>query len=269
MITKQTPMRSVGVGSLYQNFFSTVTPGTYEAEVFYSDVVATIKTSEERSSESVYGSNKIYEEDIVASPAMLEIEVLAYPPLNVARMRGNVVAGGFVTHNRYDEGEYFAQGVVYPKRGGHLKYVWYPKCRLVDTNKESQTKNDGGNNSQNRTLSIQTYEYNDAGDWQIEYDTELLAAGVTPMTEAQFFAAVLVAVPGTTVVINKAILNALIVQAIGLTEADYTVETWGTLESAQAAAILVANDEEATQSEVDGAANTLSAAIEGLIEDET
>jgi len=192
-IIKQKPFRSVGVGALYQCFEDAVGTNGYSEDVYKSEALVKIGVSEQGKLDPVYGSNKVYDNDVISSPPTLAIEALAYDPANLARMRGNAVSGGFVTHNRYDEGEYFAQGVVYPKRGGHSKYVWYPKCRMIDTSKDHETASKDSTSSQNRTVNVQTYEFNDDGDWQIDYDTELLTEGAAPLTEAEFFAAVMTA----------------------------------------------------------------------------
>lgn len=189
-IITQKPFRNVGVGALYQCFADSAGTNGYSDDVYKSEALVKIGVSEQGGVTPVYGSNKVYDNDVISSPPTLAIEALAYDPANLARMRGNAVSGGFVTRNRYDEGEYFAQGVVYPKRGGHFVYVWYPKCRMIDTSKDHETATKDSPSSQNRTVNVQAYEFNDAGDWQIEYDTELLAEGATPLTEAEFFTAV-------------------------------------------------------------------------------
>ncbi len=190
-IIMQKPFRNVGVGALYQCFEDAAGENGYSSDVYKSEALVKIGVSEQGKMDPIYGSSKVYDNDVIVSPPTLAVEVLAYDPANLARMRGSAVSGGFVTRNRFDEGEYFAQGVVYPKRGGHFMYVWYPKCRMIDTSKDHETATKDSTGGQNRTVNVQTYEFNDAGDWQIEYDTELLVAGETPLTEAEFFAAVL------------------------------------------------------------------------------
>ncbi len=190
-IIMQKPFRNVGVGALYQCFEDAAGTNGYASDVYKSEALVKIGVSEQGKMDPIYGSSKVYDNDVIVSPPTLAVEVLAYDPANLARMRGSAVSGGFVTRNRFDEGEYFAQGVVYPKRGGHFVYVWYPKCRMIETSKDHETATKDNTGGQNRTVNLQVYEFNDAGDWQIEYDTELLAVGETPLKEAAFFAAVL------------------------------------------------------------------------------
>ena len=184
------PMRRVGVGAQYLCFHTEPGEGgvlNFETDVSKMKTVASIETSEESSTEPVYGSNEVYETDVSNEPPTLAVESLAFPPLLLARMRGNKVKDGFITRNTYDEGEYFAYGVTYPKKSGKVKYVWYPKCKLVSMTDAAQTKDKSGPNTQNPKATIQVETFNDAGDFQIEYDTELLADGATTITEDKFY----------------------------------------------------------------------------------
>ena len=184
------PMRRVGVGAQYLCFHTEPGEGgvlNFETDVSKMKTVASIETSEESSTEPVYGSNEVYETDVSNEPPTLAVESLAFPPLLLARMRGNKVKDGFITRNTYDEGEYFAYGVTYPKKSGKVKYVWYPKCKLVSMTDAAQTKDKSGSNTQNPKATIQVETFNDAGDFQIEYDTELLADDATAITEDKFY----------------------------------------------------------------------------------
>ena len=184
------PMRRVGVGAQYLCFHTEPGEGgvlNFETDVSKMKTVASIETSEESSTEPVYGSNEVYETDVSNEPPTLAVESLAFPPLLLARMRGSKVKNGFVTRNTYDEGEYFAYGVTYPKKSGKVKYVWYPKCKLVSMTDAAQTKDKSGPNTQNTKATIQVETFNDAGDFQIEYDTELLSDGATAITEDKFY----------------------------------------------------------------------------------
>lgn len=190
-ITPIKPFRRVGVGAQYVCFFDPEQTGlttAYESGVTKCKTVQSIETNEERSTEPVYASNEEYDVDTVSTPPKLSVENVAFPPSVLARMRGNNVSGAFVVHSIFDDGEYFAHGVVYPKKGGHKKYVWYPKCKLTSNSDSAQTKDGGGSNSQNTKTEIQTFSFNNSGDYKVEYDTELLTGAATVMTEEEFFA---------------------------------------------------------------------------------
>ncbi|WRS28502.1 glycosyl hydrolase 115 family protein [Oscillospiraceae bacterium MB08-C2-2] len=68
-----------------------------------------------------------------------------------------------------------------------------------------------------------------------------------------------------TVPVDKTNLNAAIAKASGLTEGEYTAESWAVLANALTAAQGVAADTAATQEAVDSAAQTLTQAIEALV----
>ena len=63
---------------------------------------------------------------------------------------------------------------------------------------------------------------------------------------------------------DKTELQNLIAQAGGLKESDYTAETWNALQEALKAAVAVDAEHDATQEDVDSAAEALKAAIDAL-----
>lgn len=199
MIKTQKPLRAVGVGAQYNCFTSNGPEAVngYEPEVTKLNTVTSIDTTESRTVTPVYASNMIYDEDVTSQAPALAIANVAFPPRIIARMKGQRVEGGFVIGSTDDVGEYFAHGVVYPKRSGHVRFVWYPHCLLVDANSSAQTATQDSSNAQDQTINIQAYPFNEEGEYKVEYDTELLDVDTTPMTEAEFFAAVLTA-PVTT-----------------------------------------------------------------------
>lgn len=195
------PYRRVGVGAQYVCFHGEPeedgTP-TFEATVDKLKTVSTIETTEERSAQKVFASNEEYDTDVSSEPPTIAVDNVAFPPLDLARMRGNSVSGGYITHSTFDEGEHFAYGVVFPKKSGKFTFVWYPKCKMVSNSDSAQTKDSSSPNSQARKIEIQTFTFNENGNYKIEYDYELLAAGVPPVTEAEFFATPLLApIPAT------------------------------------------------------------------------
>ncbi len=187
--------RSVGVGAQYTCFKSIEVGAVngYDAQVSKLKNVAKIDTTEEATTAPAWGSNEQADQDIIRSAPTLGIETLAYPANILIRMQGGAKTGAFVKRGGMNEGEEFAHGVVYPMKGGHYKYVWYPRCKLVSANHSAQTKDDKGINSQNKTVNIQVMEFDEDGNWEIAYYTELVPDGETPITEAEFFAAPLLA----------------------------------------------------------------------------
>jgi len=69
--------------------------------------------------------------------------------------------------------------------------------------------------------------------------------------------------------VDKSALDALVTDAGGLSEPDWSPASWSNLQDALATAQLVLDDTDATQSEVDAALSTLQAAIDNLSVDKT
>lgn len=65
--------------------------------------------------------------------------------------------------------------------------------------------------------------------------------------------------------VDKTALEAKIVEAQALNESDYTVETWGNMQTVLSAALIVSDDPAATQSDVDIAYDNLQTAINELV----
>lgn len=189
-IVKNKPFRNVGIGNLYYCFARDIENLLFETTIHKAPTLKTIGTTENSNKEEVWGSNAVYDTDVSVSEISLSISVIAFLPLHRARMKGHKVNNGFVIKNLGDEGEYFAIGVVYPKKSGHFTFEWYPKCKLAEMTKDAQTKDSGGINSQDKSLTIAVSAFNDAGDYSIEYDTELLEEGATVLTEDEFFSVV-------------------------------------------------------------------------------
>ncbi|MCD8120545.1 MAG: hypothetical protein LUE29_13910 [Lachnospiraceae bacterium] len=86
------------------------------------------------------------------------------------------------------------------------------------------------------------------------------------LTDAQASTgAIVLAVDGSSELVDKTELQASADEAEGLTESDYTADSWATLEEALADAAAVLADENATQEEVDAANESLRAAIAALV----
>lgn len=193
-IVDRKPARRVGVGNMYLCFHNRESDTiSFEETVERLKTLTSITIDDAAEVENVFGSNEIYDADSSGAAPAITMSALALTPTQKARMKGNTVSNGYILSSTYDDGEYFAYGVVYPKRNGHFSYVWYPKCKAVSISDEAQTRDDDGINSQAPEVNIQTYPFDDTGKYKVEYDTELLETGATRVTEAAFFAAPLMA----------------------------------------------------------------------------
>ncbi|MCD8052799.1 MAG: hypothetical protein LUF00_01870 [Lachnospiraceae bacterium] len=101
----------------------------------------------------------------------------------------------------------------------------------------------------------------DATQTEVDEATAALNAAIEALEEAD--------ASSGTVEVDTTELNAAIEEAEALDEDDYTADSWSALQDALEAALAVADDEDATQEEVDEAAAALAEAIEALEESDT
>lgn len=188
--TTKKPMRRVGVGAQYMCFGDPMDNKPYDDTITKNETVTSIETNEGGSAENVWASNKIYDVDKSGETPILNVENVALDPADLARAKGRKRSGAFTSGSQHDEGDKFAYGIVYPKRNGHYRYVWYPRCTLTEVSDSAQTMDDGGPNTQNPSSTIQTLPFNDEGEYDIAYDSDLLAEGETALTEEEFFSEV-------------------------------------------------------------------------------
>ncbi|MBR1540692.1 MAG: hypothetical protein IJ629_06045 [Clostridia bacterium] len=189
-IKQNKPFRNVGIGNLYYAFAQQIENLLFENIINKAPVLKTMGTTEDSNFEQEYASNVVYDTDESVSGIQLSISAIAFSPAHKAKMKGHTVQGGFIKKNVNDVGAYFAIGVVYPKKSGHATYTWYPKCKLTEMSNDAQTRDSGGINSQDKSLTISVLPYTEDGDYSVEYDTELLEEGATVLTEDEFFSIV-------------------------------------------------------------------------------
>lgn len=189
MKTKR-PMIKETVGSQYYAF-NTPTEGgefnssTYE-QTIKTDTVKSIGTTENSESATVKASGKDYTTVSQSSNVELAVEVIAFDPDDLAKMRGDIAdESGLISSGRNSERPYFAYGKVVKKVGGGVRYDWYPKCQLVENTDDISTKEENFS-EQNDTVTIRAYAFNEAGDIKNYVDSE---ASNFPegLTEEKFF----------------------------------------------------------------------------------
>ena len=189
------PFRRVGVGAQYQCFGDPLNNIPYDEEIIKNETVTSIETTEGGGTTNVYASNKVYDVDKSREAPSMSVENVAFDPEDLARAKGERRQGAFIVSNQNDEPAHFAYGIVFPKRGGHFRFVWYPRCVLTEVSDAAQTMDDSGPNTQNPQSTIQTLPFNSAGDFRIMYETDMVAAGKPVMTEEEFFKEVLTEIP--------------------------------------------------------------------------
>lgn len=185
------PMIKESVGSQYYAF-NTPTEGTdfdssKYSETIKTDVVKSIGTTENSESTVVYASGKAYGSVNNTSDVELAVEVVAFPPDDLAKMRGDTVGtNGLISSGKTVQRPYFAYGKVVKKVGGGVRYDWYPKCQLIENTDEIKTQ-EGTFSEQNDTVTIRAYPFNSAGDVKNSIDSEM-SKFPEGMTEEKFFA---------------------------------------------------------------------------------
>lgn len=200
-MTNKKPMIKETVGAAYYAFNTPdgsgeYSPSTYEATV-KSPVIKSIGTTENAESSVVRASGTDYSTSSQTSSVELAIEVVAFHPDDLAKLRGdNVDTDGLISSGRPSARPFIALGFPILKKGGGIKYTWYPKCQLIENTDDIATSEESFS-EQNDTLTFRAYAFNDDKDIKNYVDSEATNFP-TGLTEEQFF---------TTPIITKADLD--------------------------------------------------------------
>lgn len=159
--------------------------GKYEEEVAVSNVVKSIKRTENGDTTPVYASGRDYDTVSDTSSVDSEVEVVAFDPTDLAKMRGDeITESGLVLKGGSSERPFFAFGQTVFYRQNRKKFRWYPKCKLTADTDDTNTK-EKSFSEQNDTVTIRAYPFNDKGQIAVEFDTAVKTA--TGLTEEKFF----------------------------------------------------------------------------------
>lgn len=189
IVTRKPPIKET-VGAQYVCFSDKTEenewPGTFEESVEKTEVVKSVKVTENSENTDVWASGKVYDSDTSISKTDIEVQVIAFPADTLARMRGEVVdAGGLHLSGGKGERPWFAYGKVVELRNGKVRFEWYPKCKLASNSDEIATK-ENNFSEQPDTITISAYGFNDNGDIRAYVDS---SASNFPegLTEDKFF----------------------------------------------------------------------------------
>lgn len=161
--------------------------GQYEENVEKTNVVKSVKVTENTEVTDVYASGDVYDSDTTASKTSIETQVVAFPADTLARMRGESVdEGGLHLSGGSGERPFFAYGKVVKMKHGAVRFEWFPKCKLAENTDEVATREEKFS-EQTDTITINAYPFNDNGDIRAYVDS---SASNFPekLTEAKFFA---------------------------------------------------------------------------------
>lgn len=189
MKTKK-PMLKETVGAQYYAFNKPDTDGNVDysnyEETIRTDVVKSIGTTENGETTTVRASGKDYSTFNSLSSIDLASEVVAFPPEDLLRMRGDELKDGLISSGGTEERPFFAYGKVVKKVGGGVRYDWYPKCQLIENTDDIETSEDSFS-EQNDTVTIRAYAFNEKGQIKNSVDSEVTGFP-TGLTEEKFFA---------------------------------------------------------------------------------
>ena len=187
---KKPPMKET-VGAQYLCFCTPTEDGeweaVYEENVEKTEVVKSVKVTENSEITDVWASGKIYDSVTTVSATNIDVQVIAFPADTLAKARGEVVdEGGLHLSGGSNERPYFAYGKVVEMGNGGLRFEWYPKCKLATNSDEISTSADKFS-EQPDTITIKAYPFNDNGDIKAYVDS---TASNFPegLTEEKFFA---------------------------------------------------------------------------------
>lgn len=189
MKTKRPKMKET-VGAQYYAFNTPDEDGnvdytTYE-DTIKTEVVKQIGTTENGETTTVRASGKDYASFNQVSSTDLEVEVVAFPQEDLARMRGeNIATNGLVSSGGTKERPYFAYGKVVKLVGGGVRFDWYPKCQVIENTDDIATSEDSFS-EQNDTVTIRAYAFNEKGENKNYVDSSITGFP-EGLTEEKFF----------------------------------------------------------------------------------
>lgn len=195
MIKTKKAMLKETVGGMYYDFNTPDESGefnsaTYEEEVIKCNAVKSIGTTENAESVVVRASGQDYETVSQNQYIDMAVEVVAFDPGDLARMRADSVGKtGLNRSGRATRRPYFAFGKVKKMVGGGVQYAWYPKCQLIENTDEIATQEENFS-EQNDTITIRAYSYNVEGDKKTYVDSQM-SNFPEGLTEEKFFTKVI------------------------------------------------------------------------------
>ena len=191
-ITTKKPMIKETVGGMYYCFNTPTKEGEFDPEKYDEEVskcnnVKNIGTTENSEATAVRASGTDYETVNQTSSIDMAVEVVAFDPGDLAKMRGDDTSdeGGLILSGAPSKRPFFAFGKVVKKVGGGVQYAWYPKCQLVENTDDIGTSEDTFS-EQNDTVTIRAYAFDDKNQKKAYVDSETTNFP-KGLTEEKFF----------------------------------------------------------------------------------
>lgn len=164
--------------------------GTYDTDIIVTKVAKSVKMTENGDNVSVYASGEEYDSVSSVSSIDNEVEAVAFPADDLAKMRGDEVTDtGLIIRGGSRNRPFFAFGKTVKLRNGKERWLWYPKCKLLSNTDDTNTKEESFS-EQNDTITIRAYPFDaDGQKIVVEFDTSVKT--VEGLTEDKFFDQVL------------------------------------------------------------------------------
>lgn len=188
------PEIQISVGAAYY------APNTPEAPLIYdptkygavvkSPIIKKVGRKESSDSTVVKSSGIDYMTVSSKDSEELSVEAVAFAPDDLATFRGDHISEkGLISDDISPVKPFFGFGFPIEKTNGKWDYVWYPKCQLVESSGDVETKEDKFK-EQNKTLTIKAYPFNDKNIMvHCDMETESFPEG---LTEEKFFSKVII-----------------------------------------------------------------------------
>ena len=163
---------------------STEFTGEYEEKVIRTATVKSVKVSENGESTPIYASGDVYDTVDDVATHDIEVEVIAFDPTDLDRMRGETVTeSGLVLTGNSPERTFFAYGKIVKLRGGNVRYEWYPRCKLIENSNEVSTREEKFS-EQPESVTIRAFPFDGV---HIKTKYESASKRLDWMTEDLFF----------------------------------------------------------------------------------
>lgn len=192
-MNEKKPMLKISVGAFYYAINKLTEEGEFNRagfeEIVKSPTIKNVSVSEESESTSVYASGKIYDTVSQTSSTDIDVELLAFAPEDLFAFRGEEISeNGIVFSGGSKERPFVAIGYPEIKKNNKYRFVWYPKCKLVENSDEVATSEESFS-EQTETLTFKAMPFNDLGHNRVVVDTETKEG--SKITEEQFFSQVI------------------------------------------------------------------------------
>jgi len=206
--TKKKPMIKQSVGDMYYAFNRMTENGDFKKGDYEGTIqcanVKNIGTTENAESTTVKASGKDYEVVNKSDSIDMAVEVVAFDPEDLARMRGDDTSAenGLMLSGAATKRPFFAYGKVVNKVGGGIRMEWFPKCQLVENTDDIGTSEESFS-EQNDTVTIRAFDFDGKNNKKTYVDSET-SKYPEGLTEEKFFDSVISSAEDLTAAITPA-----------------------------------------------------------------